>query len=338
MHSKSTSQSTENLLSKLFQVLFTSGVEYCVMRNYEKLPHSFGNHDIDIMILSIDDRICFEKIIIDVIKQSKWDLVINCRHHGYEIPFFEPEAYHLYQLKGDDIEHIQIDLFSGVYNLMSPLLSSNEYLCSRRIRNSNIYIPNRKIESFHKFFQLISNYSNNDTSVKIEAYRSFLIETYSNDQETAGYMDNKLYPFGQKIFKHLNNNNTPLFLLFGRFVKFKFFIIGLITRPIVTLSIFIERISWLIKKKTNPCCGVQIRTSAQQAIRLEPTLRTIFPYILVDENGLAKKSECRRVIGDAGIVIQVVEDTIDSPVNIQDILFQFAENHRIVYKNDIYPF
>lgn len=40
----------ENFLKVFFRNLGESGIQYCVLRNYEHLPHSLNGSDLDILV------------------------------------------------------------------------------------------------------------------------------------------------------------------------------------------------------------------------------------------------------------------------------------------------
>lgn len=80
--------STDDFLIKVLNAFNESGVEYCILKNFEYLPDTASVSDIDILILETDVKICEELIISAALELgfslfNKWQ-----RQYGVSLQFF----------------------------------------------------------------------------------------------------------------------------------------------------------------------------------------------------------------------------------------------------------
>ncbi|MDD3040469.1 hypothetical protein [Bacteroides sp.] len=88
-------------MTEMFCHLHDANISYCVLRNYEQLPHSCGTSDLDMWVASKDAEAC-ERIFAEVAKETKSVLA------SYTADQHCPKLCYLNADEG-----IQIDLFKG---------------------------------------------------------------------------------------------------------------------------------------------------------------------------------------------------------------------------------
>ena len=121
-----------DILISLFQRLEQEGVEYCVLRDYEGLPHTFRS-DVDFLVRP-EDRQRFHDIVVEVAAAHGWQLVKHIRKFALWFHYFYPAEH-------DDGDRfiLHIDVFSTLSWWGMTYLSADDLL-RERIRYNGFFI------------------------------------------------------------------------------------------------------------------------------------------------------------------------------------------------------
>ncbi|WP_211828550.1 hypothetical protein [Kistimonas asteriae] len=206
---------------KLFSLLNDSGVEYAILRNYEKFP--FFSHDIDLVIDSKKIDKC-RSILITVCESLGWDYLTECDHWSkssestFHINVFR--AYHF-----ESNTYIQIDLFNSLILLGLPIWDQEYLIESREYnKNNNIYHINTSIQNIYRMFQVNKLLQNRKLyEDKIERYRELVLKYSDYNQDFKNIV---LQFFDQEMInaiEQLKNKNYKLFKKLMFRVRLKFF-------------------------------------------------------------------------------------------------------------------
>ena len=115
-----------SILKALFQHLAEANIPYCVLRDYEGLPETFGN-DLDILVeRHYIGR--FREILLNAVMERGWLLVKEIRKFAFWSYYFCPSRFE------DSQRHVlQVDVFSPITWKGIALVSSEYILRERRL-------------------------------------------------------------------------------------------------------------------------------------------------------------------------------------------------------------
>lgn len=100
----SVSQRKQNFIRDFFSELGKK-TEYCILRNYEKLPENPGD-DIDILVAGKEDAV--DDIVIPIVKKLGWEYVIKFRKEG-----FSPIV--CFYTTNNTVDTCQLDIYTGFF-------------------------------------------------------------------------------------------------------------------------------------------------------------------------------------------------------------------------------
>ena len=69
------SKETPQFFQHFFNDLNDSKIKYCVLRNYDNLPYSFGK-DVDMWVRKKDEN-KFEEILFNIARKFSWEVIRN---------------------------------------------------------------------------------------------------------------------------------------------------------------------------------------------------------------------------------------------------------------------
>lgn len=182
--------STDDFLIKVLNAFNESGVEYCILKNFEYLPDTASVSDIDILILETDVKICEELIISAALELgfslfNKWQ-----RQYGVSLQFFS--------FRDNSINSLVIDLiinnveFRGV-----PYLPGNRIL-EKRVWERGFYRSSDLHVSLVYWLHSIVN-----GGFYKQKYEERIISAFLKNRD--GFMDELALLFGKRIGRELYN-------------------------------------------------------------------------------------------------------------------------------------
>ncbi len=165
-------------LIELFSQLNRDRLNYCILRNYEKLPESIGN-DVDIWVKS-GEELKFQKIILKVAKKLEWKLIKYLpwiQNKGEGRYFFIKEEQQFIVLHIDCFTHINWKGISYVNENIFPKYISfykkGFYIIAPPIEVSILLVKTLLFEGkiADKYKERIIKYSKKYPEIFIEAIR-----------------------------------------------------------------------------------------------------------------------------------------------------------------------
>jgi len=151
-------------LSSLFSSLNKLNINYCVLRNYSKLPESLGGSDLDILISSkdVDD---FYRLLDEVLKQTNANMIIK---YGKLTPRI--------CIAGNDSNKsfgLQLDVHEGILPYRTATMFPVNFLLSRIKQHKSINVANDDDAELIAFLKEILNNGTCKQKYFIEAKNSW---------------------------------------------------------------------------------------------------------------------------------------------------------------------
>lgn len=134
-----------NFLNPLFEEWENEGIEYCILRNYERLPY-YTDNDIDIMVSDVNKA---TSIIKNLLVKEKWNI--------HRIIEYSCRSIYLFKWIDEKLLTIHIDLFSN-FNWKSNIMQLGSEVLQSKYKYKNFYIISLENEIIEKLLiRLIYN-------------------------------------------------------------------------------------------------------------------------------------------------------------------------------------
>lgn len=135
-HYEIRSSASSKFISALFATLEDEGIKYCILRNYENLPHDYGN-DIDILTAPEGYKI-FNRLLLMVAQRNGWACIGQTDYLGYHKLYFS-------SLRAEECL-LRIDIQTGSERKGIPTYSVN-YVLEKRVRRQDFYVASKGTEA-----------------------------------------------------------------------------------------------------------------------------------------------------------------------------------------------
>lgn len=137
-----------SFICTLFEALNAGEVTYCVLRNYDSLPHSLNGSDLDILIGKVHVDM-FYSILDSVLKKTGGRVIIRYGKLASRICIVSEE--------GNDFNGIQLDVHEGILPFGTSSMFPVDFLLSRVNQHENISVANDSDADFIAFLKEVLN-------------------------------------------------------------------------------------------------------------------------------------------------------------------------------------
>lgn len=165
--------SKQEFIMDFFSSLDEQQIEYCVLRNYEDLPHQVS-HDIDILLRGKDEHAGMKRRVLQIVQELEWDSI--CIH--------DADAFLsivCYRMSNDSVDILKLDIWTDLRWRGVSWIDS-KVIFDRRREVNGICVPERACEAVltalkelmggggvpEKYYEKISTFANEDRDLFIE--------------------------------------------------------------------------------------------------------------------------------------------------------------------------
>lgn len=341
----------DKLVTALFAELEDKGIDYAVLRNYERFP-SFS-HDVD-LVMHTEGIPRWREVAREVADKEGWDVLTECdhwakssvRHHNIEVfRFYKFSPY----------SYLQVDLFHGFPIWGLPLYNERQLLQSKtKSRDARFNHITPLMENLFRMLQIQRLMQKNGSNEKIERYRARVLSyCQDNEQELITALRDEFASSGEGVLCALRSNDMRGFTKKMRLAKVYFFLHYLLIHPVeVVRNIFVRAGDYLRLYMIRQCGFVLKVHSANETERkrliqgLDLLVEAQILYMWIDRDADKARVTWKehKIMERGGLVIkwagedrsEVILDKYPSTEEVADrIMHILIDRHTVKFRRNM---